>query len=61
MKTTLAQIVNNKEDGETVIEQHPRSGWAEASMRMHENDGDKLLMPDVFKDETFDEIQWKND
>ncbi|KAA6325236.1 hypothetical protein EZS27_025525 [termite gut metagenome] len=47
------------EDERIVIEQHPRAGWAEASMRMHENGGDKLLMPDVFEDETFDDIPWE--
>jgi antitoxin MazE len=35
----------------------PRKGWDEAFQKMHENDEDKLLIDDVFEDESFDE--WK--
>ncbi len=35
----------------------PRQGWAKAFKRMAKNGDDKLLMPDVFEDETFEE--WK--
>ena len=33
----------------------PRRGWAKASKRMVRNGDDKLLIPDVFEDETFEE------
>jgi hypothetical protein len=35
----------------------PRRGWEDAFKRMAKNGDDKLLMPDVFEDETFEE--WK--
>ncbi len=35
----------------------PRQGWAEAFKKMHEQGEDKLLIPDVFEDEDFEE--WK--
>lgn len=35
----------------------PRKGWEEAFKEMHENGDDKLLIDDVFNDETFEE--WK--
>ncbi len=35
--------------------QTPRKGWAKAFKRMAKNGDDKLLMPDVFEDETFEE------
>jgi antitoxin MazE len=34
-----------------------RKGWDKAFKKMHANGDDKLLMSDVFGDETFDE--WK--
>lgn len=37
--------------------EEPRKGWEEAFKEMHENGDDKLLMDDVFNDETFEE--WK--
>ena len=33
----------------------PRKGWAEASKKMAKTGEDKLLIPDVFEDETFEE------
>ena len=33
----------------------PRKGWEEAFKEMHENNDDKLLIDDVFTDETFEE------
>ena len=33
----------------------PRRGWAKASKRMVRNGDDKLIMPDVFEDEKFEE------
>ncbi len=35
----------------------PRQGWEKAFKQMHENNDDKLLLDDVFEDETFEE--WK--
>lgn len=37
--------------------EEPRKGWEEAFKEMHENGDDKLLIDDVFNDETFEE--WK--
>ena len=31
-----------------------RTGWSEASKRLHAAGGDKLLIPDVFEDELID-------
>ena len=33
----------------------PREDWALAAQRLHEDGNDKLLIPDVFEDEIFDE------
>ncbi|MDP2175218.1 MAG: AbrB/MazE/SpoVT family DNA-binding domain-containing protein [Bacteroidota bacterium] len=33
----------------------PRKNWEKAFKKMHENGDDKLLMDDVFNDETFEE------
>jgi antitoxin MazE len=33
----------------------PRKGWEKAFKKMHENGDDKLLIDDVFEDETFEE------
>lgn len=35
--------------------QSPRKGWEEAFKLMHENGDDKLLVDDIFEDETFEE------
>lgn len=35
----------------------PRQGWTEAFKKMHDEGDDRLLIPDVFEDEEFDE--WK--
>lgn len=35
----------------------PRTGWAITAKKMAENDDDKLLIPDFFEDENFDD--WK--
>jgi hypothetical protein len=40
----------------------PRKGWSEAFQKMHEAGDDKLLIPDVFEDESFlkdQENDWK--
>jgi antitoxin MazE len=36
---------------------NPRRGWEKAFKKMAKNNDDKLLLPDVFKNESFD--QWK--
>lgn len=33
----------------------PRKGWEKAFKKMHENGDDRLLMDDVFEDESFEE------
>ena len=33
----------------------PRKGWEKSFKKMHENEDDKLAMPDVFGDEKFEE------
>ncbi|KAA6323987.1 hypothetical protein EZS27_026625 [termite gut metagenome] len=59
LKLSLKSPVNIMIEGEKiVIEQHPRAGWAEAFQRIAELGEDKLLIPDVFEDETFDDIPW---
>lgn len=35
--------------------EEPRRGWNEAFKSMNENGDDKLLIPDVFEDEEFEE------
>jgi antitoxin MazE len=35
----------------------PRKGWEKLFKQMHENGDDKLLIGDIFEDETFEE--WK--
>ena len=33
----------------------PREGWEDAFRQMHENGDDRLLIPDIFDDETWEE------
>lgn len=35
-----------------------RSGWEAAAKQMHDLGDDNLLMPDVFKDESFKDWEW---
>ena len=35
--------------------QEPRKGWEKSFKKMHENGDDKLVVPDVFGDEKFEE------
>ena len=35
--------------------QEPRKGWGKSFKKMHENGDDKLVVPDVFGDEKFEE------
>jgi len=34
----------------------PRKGWEESFQEMHENGDDQLLIPDIFEDESFDDL-----
>ncbi len=63
---TLIEKYNIKDTMELVLEKSyiilkpknsPRKGWEKSFKKMHENGEDKLLMPEVFEDENFDE--WK--
>lgn len=66
-KKYLSMIENDKEEISIVVdndgillksnEQNPRKGWAAAFKKMAKNNDDKLLLPDVFKDEKLPE--WK--
>ena len=33
----------------------PRKGWAKLFKKMHDNDDDRLIMPDVFNDDNLEE------
>lgn len=37
----------------------PREGWAEQMKLMHERGEDKLLIPDVFDDDSTEDWEWK--
>ena len=63
---TLIEKYNIKDTMELVLEKSyiilkpknsPRKGWEKSFKKMHKNGEDKLLMPDVFEDENFEE--WK--
>jgi len=47
------------EKGQIIIKplSRPRKGWDKAFMEMNANGDDKLLIPDIFEDENFEE--WK--
>ncbi len=47
------------EKGQIIIKplSRPRKGWEKAFMEMNANGDDKLLIPDIFEDENFEE--WK--
>ena len=66
LSKTLIEKYNIKDTVELVLEKSyiilksktaPRKGWEESFKKMHDNGDDKLLMPDIFEDENFDE--WK--
>ena len=63
---TLIEKYNIKDTMELVLEKSyiilkpktsPRKGWEKSFKKMHKNGDDKLLISDVFEDESFDE--WK--
>ena len=43
----------------TPVDPEKRKGWGEAFKKMAEAGDDKLLIPDVFEDETSDDWTWK--
>ena len=54
IKDTLELIL---EEGYIILKPKtvPRKGWDDAFRIMHETNEDKLLIPDVFEDENFEE------
>ncbi len=56
MKTKTIQLGNSEEL--KAIKTHPRQGWAEAAKEAHKQGDDKLLIQDVFNDETFEDLIW---
>lgn len=66
LSKTLLEKYQIKETVELVLEKNyiilkpkaaPRKGWDKAFKEMLENRDDKLVIPDVFEDESFEE--WK--
>ena len=66
LSKTLIEKYHIKDTIELVLEEEcmilkpktsPRKGWEVSFKEMHEKGDDKLLMSDVFEDDTFDE--WK--
>ncbi len=66
LSKTLLEKYNIQDSIELVLEKKyiilkpkssPRKGWEKSFKKMHKNGDDKLLMPDIFKDENFEE--WK--
>ena len=64
LSKTLLEKYNIQDTVELIMEKgyfiikpkvSPRKGWEKAFRKMHENGDDKLLMPDVFDDESFEE------
>jgi antitoxin MazE len=63
----LKVVKSNKDEIEIEVDENgillkshngvQRKGWAKAFKRMAKNGDDKLLLPDVFEDETFE--KWK--
>jgi antitoxin MazE len=59
LRLSLKSAVNMSLSGEhIVIAAEPRQGWAEAAKNAHKTGGDKLLVPDVFEDEKFEDWTW---
>lgn len=65
LSKTLIEKYKIKDKMELVLEKgyiilkpkaEPRKGWEQAFKKMHDNGDDKILMPDLFEDETFE--QW---
>jgi len=63
---TLIERYNIKDTVDLILEKgqiiikpltRPRKGWEKAFMEMHQNSDDKLIINDVFEDESLEE--WK--
>lgn len=63
---TIIERYNIRETVELIMEKgqfvikplaKPRKGWDKAFMAMHANGDDKLIIPDIFKEENLEE--WK--
>lgn len=66
LSKSIIEKYNIKDKVEIILEEdqiilkpidEPRKGWRSAFKKMNERGDDKLLIDDVFEDETFDE--WK--
>ncbi|HZJ21557.1 MAG TPA: AbrB/MazE/SpoVT family DNA-binding domain-containing protein [Pricia sp.] len=64
LSKTILEKYNIKDKVELILEKgriilkpidEPRKDWGKAFKKMHLNNDDQLLMPDVFEDETLDE------
>lgn len=64
LSKTLLEKYNIKDSIELILKEGymilkpktiARKGWEKSFKKMHENGDDKLLMPDVFEDENFEE------
>ena len=64
LSKTLLEKYNIQDTVELILEKsyiilkpksNPRKEWEKAFKKMHENGDDKLLMNDVFEDESFEE------
>ncbi len=64
LSKTLLEKYNIQDTVELIMEKgyfivkpkvSPRKGWEKAFKKMHDNDDDKLLILDVFDDESFEE------
>ena len=64
LNKTLIEKYNIKDTLEVILEKGyiilkpkstPRKGWEKAFKKMHDEGEDKLLMPDIFEDENFEE------
>lgn len=65
LSKTLIEKYNIKDKMELILEKgyiilkpkaEPRKGWEQAFKKMHDNGDDKILVPDLFDDESFE--QW---
>ena len=66
LSKTLIEKYNIKDTVELILEKNyiiikpkasPRKGWEKSFKQMHKNGDDKLLLPEIFEDENFEE--WK--
>lgn len=64
LSKTILEKYNIQDTVELILEKsyiilkpksHPRKGWEKSFKKMNENGDDKLLMNDIFEDESFEE------